>query len=91
MRELQGGIPKYAAYINSPHERRARANALNYSHGRDASMTSAYPGDINTFSDEAMWPFRPSPEAREIGITWEDYAQPFVDENAVRRFSGALR
>lgn len=45
---------RFGAYLNSSHERRARAASLNY-RGNGGAF-SPYPSDVDTFAEEALWP-----------------------------------
>ena len=94
--DKRGQAPSKAAYANAPHERRARAAALNYSGSRDDALTSPYPGDIDTFADEAFWPAQLPQDFRQQGVTLRDLERPVaapfqtVDPNALARFSKML-
>lgn len=66
---------KFARYLNAPHEQQARTAAAIYGRGRQAVEQGVYPGDISSFTDEAMYPFtaKKNDLLSQLGLSWEDF------------------
>jgi len=71
LRGYQDAAPQRSSYLNTPHEREARATSLAYGTGLNNNLP--YPADLDVYSNEALWPVQLPKWMGDEGVTLRDY------------------
>lgn len=71
VRDYQDNAPRLTSYLDTPHEREARATSLAYRTGLNKDMP--YPADIDVYDDASAWPVTLPSWMGNEGIRLRDY------------------